>query len=313
MPFGKRGALLDELGRRHKGVSDYVNDKLGGMPPEQKVVRSVATQTGIISLDLCLGGGLSSGVTEIYGEESVGKTGVIGRVIARSQQLGKWVMLCSSEFLDIPYLQRMGVDMENLAVARGPMEYMQEMAARFLESPGRVVAVDSLSAMQPLNVDPQSWNEAAYDLLGLRVADQSAMVVTNQVRARRSMDPNKRFASGTESSARWVHDMYVTRIELSRKEVRDTEYTLVANIVANQLARPAVWVEIPATKGGGVDVALDRLRAAVRAGVVKQKGPRFYVGFFHLGLGEAQAAAELELNDEVHDLVMDRLQKVAMA
>jgi len=320
MPRGKRGELLDELGLMHDdrgtrqrfSLSDFVNDKLGGMPPESKVVLPIATQFGIVSLDLCLGGGVPSGITEIYGEESVGKTGLIGHLIARSQQLGLWVMLCSGEFLDIPYFIRLGVDVGNLVVASGDLESIRDLVGRFLSrSPGRIAIVDSLSALQPTREDPGAWNEAVYEFLQMKVANQSALVVVNQVRAKRSVDPDKKLTSGTESSARWVHDLYDARIELSRRDVHEESYTMVANVVANSQARPAVWVELPAVKGAGVDVRLDRLRAAVRAGIIRQKGPRFYLGFKHIGLGEEEAALQLEADDEVHGMVMDRLRRAA--
>lgn len=78
------------------------------------------TTTGVLSLDVALGGGFALNQWhEIYGEESSGKTALALQTIARNQQLDPdynvlWV--ASEEFV-VPYAAMAGVDLTRVEVA----------------------------------------------------------------------------------------------------------------------------------------------------------------------------------------------------
>lgn len=298
MNIGKRWELSSYLGRKGVDVESHVDRIMGGMPPSSHVKRDISTQFGITSLDLGLGGGLPSGHVEIYGEESSGKTALSAHVLARSQQLGLVTLLCTTEFLDKRYLSRMDVDMGKLGVIRGDIDNVREVLTDFLSKTGRIAVIDSLSALRPVYEGPGSWNESVYRLLSVPVAQGSLLLVTNQVRNARSAMGSSGLSNKTESAARWVHDMYSARLAVSREEVHEASYTMVIDVKVNRMARPSALIRLPADKGRGVDISVDRIRAGVSTGVIEKRGAWFFYRGIQLGQGE-RAAAETAASPEL--------------
>lgn len=308
-----RKEMIHGLALDSPEVSEYANRFLGGFISEVEVKKDIGTQTGVLSLDLCLGGGIPSGIAEIFGEESTGKTGLIARIAARSQQLGKEVVLCASEVFDADYYERLGVRLEDMAVVKGPYEIVVPILVEAVAPPNRVVLVDSLTALRPMSDHIAAWNEITYEFLSHiqgRMGPGSVMVVTSQVRVRRSLQPGK-FASGTTSASRWVNDCFTTRIEISRDEVHEDSYTMVADLVANTISRPGSWVTIPTTKGMGPDIGLDTVRTALRLGAIEKRGSVYYCGSLTLGRGEREASEVLRANRAALQAVMERVMEAA--
>ena len=191
----------------------------------RSVHRAVGGRTGVLSIDVALGGGLPSGITEVTGEESVGKTALVGRIISEAQSFDVPVALVRGDYLDKPYLANLGVDLNELIIFPGSDDDLVDLVIGFLRSAPKVLlAVDSLNGIRPSQEEPGAWNEHMLFLLDkirLGLSVDSAAVVTTQVRTRRSAEPDKIFARGTASSARRVSDFFDTKIVLSRTEVED--------------------------------------------------------------------------------------------
>ena len=182
-----------------------------------------------------------------------------------------------------------------------------EECKEFLDSPaGRLVVIDSLSALQPTAAGFEEWNEAAYNLLQSlrsRTPSWSLVVVVNQVRAKRTTNPKRPVGYGTESQARWVWDLFDVRLEISRENVKDDDYNMIVNILANPLAQPSVWVELPAQKGYGVALSLAFFDTAVRLGIIEARGTHFYLGEDYLGQGSKEASKHLHNNARLRWIV----------
>lgn len=297
-------------------LSDFIDSnpnaaaRLAGLLGEdaaltQEVESSVATATGILSVDMTLGA-LPSGLIEFFGEESVGKTALLAHTTAYSQRSGMSTALLATERVDMDYWERCGVDLSSLALIP-PGHLAFEMCVNFLRSnPRAFLAIDTLTSFWPHSMVPGERNQFLFDFLnalGESLTIGSCVVAVSEARARRSLSQSKMYAGGSESSMRRFTDLFSTRIELMREDIKETSYTMLVNVVSNLGSMPATWTRVPMIKGGGVDLNLDFLRAAVRSGSIEQRGPRFYFDGKHLGLGEVAAAKALtpELKEAIID------------
>ena len=249
---------------------------------EEDVVKAFSVPTGISSLDLALGGGLPSGAIEIFGAESVGKTTMVAQIIHEAQLNRKNVLLCMSEYFDAPYMERIGIDLNQLELLRtDSLEAALGIGSVFLRSSDDCVfVIDSATGFQS-SEDKYSakWNTMLFDWLNectQNLGHNSCVVMTNQVRAKRSKQPGKMFAGGSDSSAKKVAGLFDTRLELTRGSITDKSYELSINIMANSLAMPMSFVEVPVTKGYGIDTWKDLVRAALIVGVIEQRGSWYY-------------------------------------
>jgi recombination protein RecA len=286
-------------------------DEIGalGLLVEKKVTPAIAFSTGVLSLDSALGGGIPAGFTEIYGEESVGKTTTLIQLICSAQEKNMRVALCPSEFLDLPYMESLGVDLKRLVIVRGAGEGVLEEAARFVhQEKAGVVFIDSITGVRP-EVDEYanwrwmvgSWMMAIHS----KIPIDSAIVLTNQVRARRSAVPSKLFAGGTDSAAKRIAGLFDCRLSLSRDAVTDYEYDMVIDIVSNTLRSPSRIFTVPVRKGKGIDVWRDLVRVAAQLGVIEQRGSWYYYETATIGQGEEVVARHLEVKASFGQIIME--------
>lgn len=289
--------ILTEFTKAHPGASMRLSSILGEKAAVEKDVRAgVAAATGILSLDLKLGG-LPSGLIEYFGEESTGKTALLAHTIAYGQKSGMNVAILPTEPVSYEYLEACGVNLAALPVI--PLEGLgtTQLVYDFLHAhPRAMLAIDTLTSFRPERLAHSAWNKFMWNFLQSAASwlkPDSCVVATSEVRTRKSVNPNKRYAGGTDSSLHRLSDLFSTRIELIRENVKDDSYTMLANIVANTLGRPASYVRIPMTKGSGAEINLDFLRAAVSTGVVTQTGPHFHFRGKHIGLGEEATSSKL--------------------
>ncbi|KAL0683788.1 hypothetical protein Bca4012_050636 [Brassica carinata] len=136
---------------RQKALEAAMND-INGYFGKGSVTRETFP-SGVLTLDLALGGGLPKGrVVEIYGPESSGKTTLALHAISEVQKLGGNAMLVDAEHaFDPSYSKALGVDVENLIVCQPDNgEMALEIADRMCRS-GAVdlICVDSVSALTP--------------------------------------------------------------------------------------------------------------------------------------------------------------------
>lgn len=274
---------------------------------EKRTQPAVVLATGVVSLDYALGG-IPSGVIEIYGAESVGKTSLLIDIIRTAQGLGMETGLCPTEYFDTPYFEQQGVDLDSLLIFRGEYgEDVLEIAGDFItDSDNRVLFMDSATGLRPEKDEfanwtlmMLSWLENVVSRMGLK----SCIVMTNQVRVRRSVDPNRFFAGGTDSTARRIAGIFDQRLELSRDEVSEDHFTLTVNIVANTLRPPARFVQLPFIKGRGIDVWRDLVRAAVVVGVLEKRGSWYYCDGKGIAQGEEVTAKLLSTHDLIGQFV----------
>jgi RecA/RadA recombinase len=271
----------------------------------------------VLSIDTALGHGLPAGITEITGEASVGKTALIGRIIADTQETDVPVALVSPDYLDKPYLRNLGVQLKKLYILPSADDEFTELVfgreRGFLRVADKVLlVVDPLNGIRPEKELPGHWNDMMFWFLSQvrnALGPESSCVVTTQVRAKTSADPGKLFSGGTDTSAKRLTDLFDARLEISRTGVGEYLYTMGVDIKKNTGAPPARYLEVPATKGHGVEVELDFVRVAKSRGVIDLRGPRMFFGSRFLGMGERGAAQLLMRDRRLQEEILDGIFK----
>lgn len=270
---------------------------MGALVEPRETIVDLSTRTGIVSLDLALGGRLPVGAIEIYGDAGVGKTSMLYQIIVTAQREGMGVALCASEYLDIPYMKTFGVDLDSLVIITGNTgEAVFSRACDFAYSHKDipcVVAVDSGTSLRPEVDEFANWRIMIEDFLETCIpilGPKSCIAMTNQVRVKKSLRESKFFLNETDSSARKISELFSTRLELSRTLVDEKTYEMVIDIVSNAYSIPGRVLEVPVVKGKGIDVARDVIRAGKRHGFVETKAAWHYWDGMQIGNGELEAA-----------------------
>lgn len=313
-------SLKEETDAVRQGVRQRFNDVydvLGDLSKSRDTTVGRSTSTGVVSLDAALGGRLPSGAIEIYGEASTGKTSLLYEIIATAQKSGHVVALCPSEYLDIPYMKEIGIDLNSLVLITGNYgDYVLEAALNCLyihSNVPMVLALDSATSLRPEDDEPGNWMRMI-DLFLKQALEglhhTSCVVMVNQVRMKRSVDPTKFFVDGeVTTTARKILDLFSLRLELSRGESRDGNREMEVNIVESVVSKPATVLRIPVSPYGGIDTMKDLLQYAVALDVVSKHGAWYVLNTdgARLGGGIEDTLDRLEKEPELASRLLDQV------
>lgn len=281
------------------------------MAVPRKVAPAFAVMTGIASIDTALSGGLPVGLTEVSGEPGVGKTALLGHVLASGQRMGKRALLLAAEYLDLEYLARVGVDLDELALVMSGTPDIEQTCLNFLShGPDAVLAIDSMTSFRGGTVDGQGWNKFALGfLVQLRqhLRARSCVALSSQVRSKKSLVPGKMFMRDTETALRRQKDMCDTRLEVSRAVDEYDRYQAKVFVAAHTLGPPGAAVRVPVVKGFGADLPRDLVRTALRLGVLEKRGAYYYLGELRLGMGEDNATLTVAESPALQNRLLDTL------
>ena len=300
------------MGIVDEGILDVVED----FGKERKPVMGFSSSTGIVGLDRALGGKLPSGAIEIYGDASTGKTTLVNTIMAQAQANDFSVALCPSEYIDFPYMRKMGVDLNSLVLLTGNGgEAVLAGANSFLHAEKEfpcLLVIDSATGLRPEDDSPGNWKAMFYSFLNSatpKLGPRSCIVVTNQVRVRRSIDPRKMFVGAElDSTAKAIVDLFSARMMLERMDVMEDRYLMVVKIVASIFSVPSTAIYLPVIKGSGVNVPLDLLNVAIELGIIKKQGPWYEWRDHLLGPGTMAATTTLVAQPGLTDGILDDLE-----
>lgn len=209
--------------------------------------------TGIKELDEILGGGIYRGrITELWGEQGVGKTHVVTTIMANMSKDQK-VLYIDSEFaLNKDRVAELGADPKNIDyIASSHLEMVCEL---MIDQVGKydLIILDSLAFLTPLTVDTQDVGENAIGLFSRLIKNwvvkfrprlgqsKTAFIAINQYRKPIGMYVKPESPGGTS----WHHVVDV-KIWLSSnaadKIMKGTERTghyVHAEVRKNKLGKP---------------------------------------------------------------------------
>ena len=291
---------------------------LGPQPVRLNDIKpAIGLSTGILGLDMGLGGGLPPGFTEIYGPESVGKSTLVYELIRSAQQQDRQAALLATEFFDSRRMQNAGIDMDELILIRGAgIQVLECCETLLLDNEKLVLFIDSATGLRPEIDEYDQWVKMLvwwFERVAGRMGQESCVVMVNQVRARRSIDPRRFFAGGTNSAAHRAASYFDTRLELTRENVSDDTYNLMINIVANYLSAPHRVVSLPVVKVQGIDCWRDTVRIATQMGILENRASHYCYQGEVLAHGEEPAARRLERDVDLGDRIFNETRALARA
>jgi recombination protein RecA len=280
-----------------------------------------AIPTGSLALDLALGiGGIPRGrVTEIYGQESAGKSTVALSVMAQAQKAGGMAAYIDVEHaLDPTYAEALGIKVDELLISQPDTgEQALEICEALVRSNAvDIVVIDSVAALVPraeiegdmgdahVGLQARLMSQALRKLTAAIARSRTAVIFINQLREKVGIvfgNPE------TTPGGRALKYYASVRIELRRVETLKQGTTVVgsrvkARVVKNKVAPPFHVAEFDIMVTGrqiGISREGDILDLGVEAGIIRKTGAFFSYGDVRLGQGRENAKEFLRANPDL--------------
>jgi recombination protein RecA len=277
--------------------------------------------TGIISIDLALGGGIPRGrVIEIYGPESSGKTTLSSYIVGQVQKRGGLAAFIDAEHaFDPDYAKTLGVDLPSLLVSQPDTgEQALEIAETLVRSNAvDIVVVDSVAALVPraeiegemgdamMGVQARLMSQALRKLTGAISKSKTTVIFINQIR----MKIGVMFGNPETTTGGNALKFYASlRIEIRRKEQIKEGDTVIGvtsgiKVVKNKIAPPFRTALFDLIYNEGLSRETDILDMGVAHDILRKSGAWYYYGEEKIGQGKEGAREYLKAHPEVTDKV----------
>ncbi|MEN6519667.1 MAG: recombinase RecA [Armatimonadota bacterium] len=287
---------------------------------EKPKVESDVIPTGSIALDMALGiGGIPRGrITEIYGQESSGKTTLAYHIVAEAQKAGGIAAFVDAEHaVDPTYAKNLGVDIDSLLVSQpGTGEEALEIVDALIRSGAvDIVVLDSVAALVPkaeiegdmgdshMGMQARLMSQAMRKIGGSVSKTNSAAIFINQIREKIGvMFGNPETTPGGRALKFWSSvRLEVRKIDTIKtgSEVMGTRVRV--KVQKNKVAPPFRQAEFDVMFSKGISKSGGILDLATELGFVNKSGTWFTYGEQRLGQGRENAKQYLEEHPEVMD------------
>ncbi len=286
--------------------------------------------TGAISLDIALGvGGIPRGrITEIFGQESSGKTTLALSILAQAQKMGGQVAFIDAEHaLDPNYAKKVGLKIEDMLVSQPDSgEQALEITEALIRSNAiDVVVIDSVAALVPkaelegemgdsvMGLQARLMSQALRKLTGYISKSKTAAIFINQIREKIGV-----FFGNPETTpgGRALKFYASVRLELRRIESIKKGQELIGNrvkvkVVKNKVAPPFKETVIDIYYGEGINKESSLIDAGVSYGIIEKKGSYFYYGGKALGQGMENVIKALKENEKLYQEIENKVKEKA--
>ncbi|MDO8683589.1 MAG: recombinase RecA [Armatimonadota bacterium] len=269
--------------------------------------------TGSISLDLALGiGGVPRGrITEIFGQESSGKTTLAFHVVAEAQKAGGTAAFIDAEHaVDPAYAKCLGVDIDSLLVSQPDTgeEALEIMDALIRSGAVDVVVLDSVAALVPkaeiegdmgdshMGLQARLMSQALRKLAGSVARSNTATIFINQLREKIGvMFGNPEVTPGGRALKFWSSvRMEVRRVDTIKNGSDPIGTRVKVKVVKNKVAPPFRIAEFDVMFSKGISKSGGVLDLGVELGIVSKTGTWFTYSDQRLGQGRENAKQYLE-------------------
>jgi len=291
--------------------------------------------TGILSLDLALGGGYPHGrIIEFFGSEGSGKTTATLHAIVAAQRNGGVAAFIDAEHaLDKAYAARIGVNFSDLLFGQPDsgeegLEMVDALCSNM--KGGDLVVIDSVANLVPkveldgdygdshVGLQARMMSQAMRKMTSLVSKRGVTVIFINQIR----MKIGVMFGSNETTTGGRALKFYATqRIEvkpMGRSKAGDTIIGMKARfkVVKNKVAPPFREAEVELRFGQGFPRSLDLLRVGStgNVGVIEKAGAWYSYKSERLGQGIENSAVTLEANPalmaKIEQEVLERYEKI---
>lgn len=307
----------DVLRKLQVGKSD-----IGGFTlMDSDVVSSIpCISSGILSLDIILGGGYPHGrIVEIFGNEASGKTTTaLHSIISVQQNGGVCAFIDAEHALDMNYAKSMGVDVSSLLFSQ-PDNGEQAFEAIFklctMLSPGDLIVIDSVDALTPqkmidgdmtdsfMGQKPLMIGQGIHKIVPVIGRSGVVVIFINQIRMKMGIS----FGSNEETPGGKSLKYYATqRVDVRRGSQTKSGENIIGQgikfkIVKNKVASPYKTCETQIRYGVGIPRSLDVFMIASHdsIGIISKKSSWFNYGDISLGNGIDNSVDFLNQNPSI--------------
>jgi recombination protein RecA len=284
--------------------------------------------TGSLALDVALGvGGIPRGrITELYGQESSGKTTIGYHIIAEAQKAGGIAAFIDAEHaVDPTYARNLGVDVDSLLVSQPDTgeEALEIVDALIRSGAVEVVVLDSVAALVPkseiegemgdshVGLQARLMSQALRKIGGSLSKSNTAAVFINQIREKIGvMFGNPETTPGGRALKFWSSvRLEVRRVETLKQGTEMVGVRTRVKVVKNKVAPPFKQAEFDIMFGKGISRSGGILDMGTELGLISKIGTWFAYGDQRLGQGRENAKAFLEEHDDLIDALEGRVRE----
>lgn len=289
--------------------------------------------TGSLVLDSILGGGLPIGrLIEIFGPEASGKTSIALTAVANVQRNGGTAAFIDLEnALDPKYARKLGVDLDNLAVAQPDyaeqaLELVEQLAGSGVVD---IIVVDSIAALVPklelegdmeqgsIGLVARLMSRSLKKLVNTANKSKTTIIFVNQTR-----DAIGGFSPvGTPQTTPGGKAMkfYASqRIQVNRRQQVKEGKEIIGNevrmkIIKNKIAPPFGEGLTILTFGRGINRAAELVTVGPELGIITMPNNRTYIEAATgevIAKSKADAIAAIEGDPELFERLSSHLKKV---
>ncbi len=288
--------------------------------------------TGSIALDLALGvGGIPRGrITEIYGQESSGKTTLAYHIVAECQKAGGVAAFVDAEHsVDASYAANLGVDINSLLVSQPDTgeEALEIMDALIRSGAVDVVVLDSVAALVPkaeiegemgdshVGLQARLMSQALRKIGGSLAKSNSCAIFINQIREKIGvMFGNPETTPGGRALKFWASvRLEVRRLETIKVSGQAVGTRVKVKVAKNKVAPPFREAEFDIMFGKGISRSGNILDVATDLGIIGKTGTWFTYGEQRIGQGRENAKKFLEDNPALMDELEARIRSMDIA
>ena len=295
-------------------------------------IQTEVISTGCLPLDIALGvGGIPRGrISEIYGNESSGKTTLTYHIIAEAQKAGGTCAFIDAEHaLDPLYAAHCGVNVDELLLSQPDTGEQALDIADLLVRSGAIdcFVVDSVAALVPkaelegemgdsqVGLQARLMSKALRKLAGSLNKSRCSGIFINQIREKVGvMFGNPETTPGGRALKFWSS----VRIELRRVENLKNGTDVVgsrsrAKVVKNKVAPPFRQCDFDIIYGHGISNGSGILDLGLQYGFIAKTGAFFSYNDTRIGHGRDNARVFLDDNLDVAGEIERKIREVAMA
>lgn len=265
------------------------------------------TPTGIISLDLALGGGVPRGrIIEIFGPESSGKTSLATTIIAQIQRnKGVAAFIDAEHAFDSEYGKKLGIDLDSLLISQPDTgEQALEITETLVRSNAvDIIVIDSVAALVPraeiegemgdamMGVQARLMSQALRKLTAAISKSKTIVIFINQIR----MKIGVMFGNPETTTGGNALKFYSSiRMDIRRREQIKQGEEIVGGhhqvkIVKNKVAPPFRIAEFDIMYNEGISKEGDLIDTGIKLDVVEKAGA--WLSFNNEKIGQGKEAA----------------------
>lgn len=263
--------------------------------------------TGIISLDLALGGGVPRGrIIEIFGPESSGKTSLAITVISQIQKnKGVAAFIDAEHAFDSEYAKKLGIDLDSLLISQPDTgEQALEITETLVRSNAvDIIVIDSVAALVPraeiegemgdamMGVQARLMSQALRKLTAAISKSKTIVIFINQIR----MKIGVMFGNPETTTGGNALKFYSSiRMDIRRREQLKQGEEIIGGhhqvkIVKNKVAPPFRIAEFDIMYNEGISKEGDLIDTGIKLGVVEKAGA--WLSFNSEKIGQGKEAA----------------------